>query len=195
MCGSTDGFATPEIFDVLDAEPGLDYVVAMANTGTRSAWCVARVQPAMASRFAALDPIAQAAQTVAMSTLDVQYAAGTWAQARRDGHQSRRSVQLVRPRAAGQTRAIVVIHLRQTPRFIYEEPESNGVAERWTSRIGSKSKRSTAESSRSVETSLLSLRGRLQLARLLHQTAADVLMREAPAIARRGPPVLAPRCT
>ena len=25
------GFATPEIFDVLDAEPGLDYVVAMAK--------------------------------------------------------------------------------------------------------------------------------------------------------------------
>ena len=30
------GFATPEIFDVLDAEPGLDYVVAMAKT---RCWC------------------------------------------------------------------------------------------------------------------------------------------------------------
>ena len=48
------GFATPEIFDVLDAEPGLDYVVAMAKNSVlvrdAEAMAVARGQSERAAR-------------------------------------------------------------------------------------------------------------------------------------------------
>ena len=69
------GFATPEIFDVLDAEPGLDYVVAMAKNSV----LVRDAEPAMA---VARGQSEASGQTEHVYT-DVQYAAGTWAQARR----------------------------------------------------------------------------------------------------------------
>ena len=68
------GFATPEIFDVLDAEPGLD-VVAMAKNSV----LVRDAEPAMA---VARGQSEASGQTEHVYT-DVQYAAGTWAQARR----------------------------------------------------------------------------------------------------------------
>ena len=38
------GFATPELFDILDAEPGLDYVVAMAENAVMIQRCVCRTR-------------------------------------------------------------------------------------------------------------------------------------------------------
>ena len=57
------------IFDVLDAEPGLDYVVAMAKNSV----LVRDAEPAMAVARGQSEHV----------YTDVQYAAGTWAQARR----------------------------------------------------------------------------------------------------------------
>ena len=69
------GFATPEILDFLDAEPGLDYVVAMGKNAVlqrhaESAMAVARAQSEASGR------------TEHVYT-DTRYAAGTW------GHQRR----------------------------------------------------------------------------------------------------------
>ena len=69
------GFATPELFDFLDAEPRLDYVVAMA----KNAVLVRRAEPAM--------EVARAQSEVSGKTAhvytDTRYAARTWDGARR----------------------------------------------------------------------------------------------------------------
>ena len=69
------GFATPEIFDFLDAEPGLDYVVAMAKNAVlqrhaEPAMEVARAQSAESDRTEHV-------------YADSRYAAGTWGHERR----------------------------------------------------------------------------------------------------------------
>ena len=69
------GFATPEIFDVLDAEPRLDYVVAMA----KNAVLVRHAEPAMA---AARVQSEERGETEHVYT-DVVYAARTWGRERR----------------------------------------------------------------------------------------------------------------
>ena len=69
------GFASPEIFDVLDAEPGLDYVVAMAKNSV----LLRHAEPAMA---AARVQSEDNDQTEHVYT-DTHYAARTWGQARR----------------------------------------------------------------------------------------------------------------
>ena len=69
------GFATPEIFDVLDTEPGLDYVVAMA----KNAVLVRHAEPAMA---AARVQSEESGETEHGYT-DVGYAARTWGRERR----------------------------------------------------------------------------------------------------------------
>ena len=66
------GFATPEIFDVLDAEPGLD----SSRWRKTRCWCGTPNRP-WRSRAARAKRAAEHVYT------DVQYAAGTWAQARR----------------------------------------------------------------------------------------------------------------
>ena len=104
------GFATPEIFDVLDAEPGLDYVVAMA----KNAVLVRDAEPAMAVAHVQSEA---SGQTEHVYT-DVQYAAGTWVQARRVVIKAE-VVQLA-GRAPQDNPRFVVTNLRQTPRFIYE---------------------------------------------------------------------------
>ena len=104
------GFATPEIFDVLDAEPGLDYVVAMAKNSV----LVRDAEPAMA---VARGQSEASGQTEHVYT-DVQYAAGTGAQARRVVIKAE-VVQLA-GRAPQDNPRFVVTNLRQTPRFIYE---------------------------------------------------------------------------
>ena len=103
------GFATPEIFDVLDAEPGLDYVVAMA----KNAVLVRDAEPAMA---VARGQSEASGQTEHVYT-DVQYAAGTWP--RRAAWSSKRGRPARRPRAAGQpalrrhqSAADAAVHLR-----------------------------------------------------------------------------------
>ena len=104
------GFATPEIFDVLDAEPGLDYVVAMAKNSV----LVRDAEPAMA---VARGQSEARGQTEHVYT-DVQYAAGTWAQARRVVIKA--EVVPLAGRAPQDNPRFVVTNLRQTPRFIYE---------------------------------------------------------------------------
>lgn len=104
------GFATPEIFDVLDAEPGLDYVVAMA----KNAVLVRHAEPAMAAARAQSE---QSGQTEHGYT-DVRYAAGTWPQARRVVIKA--EVVRLSGRAPQDNPRFVVTNLRQTPRFLYE---------------------------------------------------------------------------
>ena len=121
------GFATPEIFDVLDAEPGLDYVVAMAKNSV----LVRDAEPAMA---VARGQSEASGQTEHVDT-GVQYAAGTWAQAQSRGHQSR-GRPARRPRAARTTRASSSTNLRQTPSV---HLRADLLCPAVTSRIGSKS--------------------------------------------------------
>ncbi len=105
------GFASPDVFDFLDAEPGLDYVVAMGANPvvTRCAATAmgeARIQSAASGH------------TEHVYT-EARYAARTWGRERRviikaevvrlDGREPRDN-----PR-------FVITNLRQTPRFIYEQ--------------------------------------------------------------------------
>ena len=69
------GFAEPEIFDFLDAEPRLDYVVAMA----KNAVLQRHAEPAL---LVAQAQSAASGQTAHVYT-DTQYQAGTWGHARR----------------------------------------------------------------------------------------------------------------
>ena len=69
------GFATPEIFDVLDAERGVDYVVAMAENAV-----LTRVAEPTMVEARALSEVS--GQTEHVYT-EARYAAKTWAQARR----------------------------------------------------------------------------------------------------------------
>jgi len=104
------GFATPEIFDVLDAEPRLDYVVAMA----KNAVLLRDAAPAMATARA---QSAASGQTEHVYTA-VHYAARTWSQPRRVVIKAE-VVQLA-GRAPQDNPRFVITNLRQTPRFIYE---------------------------------------------------------------------------
>ena len=105
------GFATPEIFDFLDAEPRLDYVVAMA----KNAVLQRHAEPAM--------QVARGQSAESEGTehvyADTRYAAGTW------GHERRVVIkaEVVRlgERAPRDNPRFVVTNLRQTPRFIYEK--------------------------------------------------------------------------
>ena len=104
------GFATPEIFDFLDAEPRLDYVVAMAKNAVlrrhaELALIVAQVQSAASG---------QTAQVYA----DTRYRARTWDRDRRVVI----TAEVVRlgDRAPRDNPRVVVTNLRQTPRFVYE---------------------------------------------------------------------------
>ena len=119
------GFATPEIFDFLDAEPRLDYVVAMA----KNAVLQRHAEPAM--------QVARGQSAESEGTehvyADTRYAAGTW------GHERRVVIkaEVVRlgERAPRDNPRFVVTNLRQTPRFIYEKV----YCARGTSRTGSRS--------------------------------------------------------
>jgi hypothetical protein len=69
------GFAAPEIFDVLDAEPGLDYVVAMAENAVLARHAAVAMVEARAQ--------SEASEQTAHVYTEVRYAAGTWAHDRR----------------------------------------------------------------------------------------------------------------
>ena len=104
------GFATPEILDFLDAEPGLDYVVAMGKNAVlkrhaESAMAVARAQSEASGR------------TEHVYT-DTRYAAGTW------GHERRVVIKAEVVRLKGReprdNPRFVVTNLLRSSRFIYE---------------------------------------------------------------------------
>ena len=105
------GFATPALLDFLDAEVGLDYVVAMAENAvlTRVA------EPAMAPVRARSDVSGQTEHVY----LDARYAAKTWP------HERRVVIKAEVVRLPGRTprdnARFVITNLRQTPRFLYEQ--------------------------------------------------------------------------
>jgi len=104
------GFATPEIFDVLDAEPRLDYVVAMAKNSVLKR-CA---EPAMVEARADSDASGQTEHRYT----EARYAAKTWPQERRVVIKA--EVVRLAGRAPQDNPRFVITNLRQTPRFIYE---------------------------------------------------------------------------
>jgi Transposase DDE domain group 1 len=105
------GFAAPEIFEFLDAEPRLDYVVAMADN------------PVL-SRFAEAGMVDARAQSEASGQTEHVYTEGRYA-ARTWGHERRVVIKAEVVRLAGREPRdnvrVVVTNLRQTPRFVYEQ--------------------------------------------------------------------------
>lgn len=104
------GFATPEIFDVLDAEPRLDYVVAMGANAvlTRCA------EPAMGEART----LSEASGQTEHVYTEARYAAGTWPHARRVIIKG--EVVCLTGREPRDNARFVITNLRQTPRWIYE---------------------------------------------------------------------------
>ncbi len=105
------GFATPEVFDFLEAEPGLDYVVAMG----RNAVLVRQAESAMA---AARAQSGASGRTEHVYT-DTRYAARTWNRERRVVIKA----EVVRHpgREPRDNPRFVVTNLPQNPRFVYEK--------------------------------------------------------------------------
>jgi hypothetical protein len=105
------GFAAPEIFEFLDAEPRLDYVVAIADN------------PVL-SRCAEAGMVDARAQSEASGQTEHVYAEGRYA-ARTWGHERRVVIKAEVVRLAGREPRdnvrVVVTNLRQTPRFVYEQ--------------------------------------------------------------------------
>lgn len=105
------GFATPEILDFLDAEPRVDYVVAMAEN-------------AVLTRFAAFAMVEAAALSEATGQTEhvyteAAYAAGTWPHTRRMIIKA--EVVRLSGREPRDNARFVITTLRQTPRWIYEQ--------------------------------------------------------------------------
>jgi hypothetical protein len=105
------GFATPEILDRLDAEPRLDYVVAMAENAVLTR-CAERAMVDARARSEA------SGQTEHVYT-DVRYAAGTWAHPRRVVIKA--EVVRLPGRDPRDNPRFVVTTLRPSPRFVYEQ--------------------------------------------------------------------------
>ena len=104
------GFATPDVFDFLDAEPGLDYVVAMADNAVLTRVAASAMVDARAQSEAS-------GQTAHVYT-DARYAAGTWPHERRVVIKA--EVVRLEGRAPRDNARFVITTLRQTPRFVYE---------------------------------------------------------------------------
>jgi len=104
------GFAAPEIFEFLDAEPRLDYVVAMAENKVLARLAESEMVAARAQSEAS-------GQTAHVYT-EARYAAGTWPQERRVVIKA--EVVRLENRAPRDNARYVITNLRQTPRFIYE---------------------------------------------------------------------------
>jgi hypothetical protein len=104
------GFAAPEILDLLDAEPGVDYVVAMGENSV-----LARLaEPAMVEARALSDT---SGQTEHVYT-EARYAARTWRHERRVVIKA--EVVRLQDRAPRDNPRFVITNLRQSPRFVYE---------------------------------------------------------------------------
>jgi Transposase DDE domain group 1 len=104
------GFAAPDVFAFLDAEPGLDYVVAMAENAV-----LARV-----AASAMIDARAQSeasGQTAHVYT-EARYAARTWGQERRVVIKA--EVVRLEDRAPRDNARFLITNLPQSPRFVYE---------------------------------------------------------------------------
>ncbi len=104
------GYATPEVLDFLDAEPGLDYVVAMAENKV-----LARFAESAMAQARTLSETS--GQTEHVYT-EARYAAGTWAHERRVVIKA--EVVRLPGRDPRDNPRFVITNLRQTPRFVYE---------------------------------------------------------------------------
>jgi hypothetical protein len=105
------GFATPEIFDILDAERGLDYVVAMGENAVLTRYA----EPAMVDARARSEATGQTEHVYT----EVRYAAGTWTHARRVVIKA--EVVRLPGRDPRDNPRFVVTNLRPSPRFVYED--------------------------------------------------------------------------
>ena len=106
------GFASPAVFDFLEAQPRLEYVVAMA----KNAVLERHAEPAMlVSRARSWC----SEQTEHVYTDTDEYQAGTWNHARRVVIKA--EVVRLGDREPRDNPRFVVTNLRQTPRFIYEK--------------------------------------------------------------------------
>ena len=106
------GFASPEVFDFLDAQPRLDYVVAMA----KNAVPLRHAEPAM---LVARARTWRSEQTEHVYTETDEYQAGTWNHARRVVIKA--EVVRLADREPRDNPRFVVTNMRQTPRFLYEK--------------------------------------------------------------------------
>lgn len=104
------GFATPALFDFLDDEPGLDYVVAMGENAVLTRYAA----PAMVDARTQ----SEASEHTAHLYTEARYAARTWDHARRVVIKA--EVVRLPGRAPRDNARFVVTNLRQTPRFVYE---------------------------------------------------------------------------
>jgi Transposase DDE domain group 1 len=104
------GFATPDILDLLDAEPGVEYVVAMAENAVLTRLAAAAVVEARALSEAS-------GQTEHVYT-EAMYAAKTWSHDRRVIIKA--EVVRLDNRAPRDNARFVITNLRQTPRWIYK---------------------------------------------------------------------------
>jgi Transposase DDE domain group 1 len=103
------GYAAPELLDFLDAEPRLDYVVAMANNPVLSRLAAAAMTQAR-----------RASETSGRTEhvyLEADYAAKTWRQSRRIVIKA--EVVRLAGREPRDNARFVITTLRQTPRFVY----------------------------------------------------------------------------
>jgi len=105
------GFATPEIFDFLDAEPGLDYVVAMGENAVLTRYA----EPAMVDARA----LSEASGQTEHVYTEARYAARTWGHARRVLIKA--EVVRLPGRDPRDNPRFVVTNLRPSPRFLYEQ--------------------------------------------------------------------------
>ncbi len=105
------GFATPAMFDVLDAERGVDYVVAMAENAV-----LTRVADPAMVEARALSEVS--GQTEHVYT-EARYAAKTWAQERRVVIKA--EVVRLPGRPPHDNPRFVITNLRPSPRFVYEQ--------------------------------------------------------------------------
>jgi hypothetical protein len=105
------GFATPALLEFLDAEPTLDYVVAMAGNAV-----LKRVaEPAMTEARA----LSEASGQTAHVFTETRYAARTWRHARRVVIKA--EVVLLPGRDPRDNPRFVITNLRPSPRFVYEQ--------------------------------------------------------------------------
>jgi hypothetical protein len=104
------GFASPALLDLLDAEPGVEYVVAMGENAV--------LTRAAAPLMALVRPLAEQTGQTAHVYGETTYQAGTWSSPRRVIIKA--EVVRLAGRDARDNPRFVITNLRQTPRFLYE---------------------------------------------------------------------------
>ena len=105
------GFATPAIFEFLDAEPRVDYVVAMGENAVLTRYAAAAMGEARAQ--------SETSEQTEHVYTEARYAARTWPQERRVVIKA--EVVRLPGREPRDNARFVITNLRQTPRFLYDQ--------------------------------------------------------------------------